>query len=156
MGWDHVPQVTVTVGGSSVLAGVMAMISDLGVKFFKGLKANMTLGCLIVTFPFLTGQRFHRLFRKHVVKPSCFFFDVVAKHLYTILASVKFQWIFNWPMSKLAADAKARWNVVINLFGVWFVRVRTRAMYWSKNGFKVCIHCEWHLSLVLPIMEHHE
>ena len=53
--WNLVLQVTVPVGGSSVFAGVMAMISGLGVKFFEGLEANMTLSCSIVTFPFLTG-----------------------------------------------------------------------------------------------------
>ena len=37
--------------------------------------------------------------------------------MYTILASIKFQLIFNWPMSKLAVDAKAGWNVLVNLFG---------------------------------------
>ena len=42
-------------GGSFVLAGVMVMISDLGIKFFKGLKANITLGCPIVPCPFFTG-----------------------------------------------------------------------------------------------------
>ena len=112
VGWDLVPQVTVPVGGSSVLAGVMAMIFNLGVKFFKGLKTNMTLGCSIVPSPFFAGQRFHRLFKKHVVKPSRFFLYIITKHLYAILAPVKFQWGTNLLISKLAVDTKTRGGYV--------------------------------------------
>ena len=53
--WDLIPQIAGPVGGSSVFASVMAMIPDLGVNFFEGLKANMALGCLIVPFSFFAG-----------------------------------------------------------------------------------------------------
>ena len=80
-----------------------------------------------------------------MVKPSRLFLYVIAKCLYTILAPVKFQWVFNLPISKLAADPKTRGDMSINLLGVWLVGARAGLMYWPENCFKVCVHREWHL-----------
>ena len=93
------------------------------------------------------------LFRKHEVKPSCFFLYVIAKHLYAILAPVKFQWVFNLPISKLAVDTKARGDMQINLFGVRCISFTFATMHWPENCFKVCVHREWNLELVLSILK---
>ena len=91
-----------------------------------------------------------------MVKPSRFFLHVITKHLYAIFASVKFQWGTNLPISKLAVDTKARGGMLINLLGVWFIGARAGLMYWPENCFKICVHCEWHLELVLSIMKLNE
>ena len=48
-----------------------------------------------------------------MTKSSDFVFSVIAKHFYTILTSIKFQWIFNFPISKLTINSKARGNVLL-------------------------------------------
>ena len=69
-----------------------------------------------------------------MVKPSCFFLHIIAKHLYTILAPVKFQWGTNLPISELALDAKTRGDMSINLLGVWFTGARAGPMYWPEKN----------------------
>ena len=88
-----------------------------------------------------------------MAKPSHFFLYVIAKHLYAILAPVKFQWVFNLPISKLAVNAKTRGDMLINFLGVWPFGFRAGPMYWLENCFKVCVHREWHFELVLSIMK---
>ena len=53
-----------------------------------------------------------------MIKSSGFVIDVIAKHIYTILSSIKFQWIFNFPINELTINAKARGNVFIDFFSV--------------------------------------
>ena len=53
-----------------------------------------------------------------MIKPSGFVIDVIAKHFYTILTFIKFQRIFNFPISELTMNAKARGNVFIDFFSV--------------------------------------
>ena len=91
-----------------------------------------------------------------MVKPSRFFLHEIAKHFFAILAPVKFQWVSNVPISKLAVDTKARGDMSITLLGVWFIGIRVSTMYWPENCFKVCVHREWHFELVLSIVELNE
>ena len=46
--------------------------------------------------------------------------------------------------------------MLINLLGVWFVGARAVPMYWPESHFKVCIHHEWNLELVLSIVKLNE
>ena len=49
-----------------------------------------------------------------MVEFTCFIRDVIAKHFYTILASIKFQWILYLSIRELAIHTKTRGNVMIN------------------------------------------
>ena len=51
-----------------------------------------------------------------MIKSSGFVRDVIAKHFYTVLTTIEFQWIFIFPISGLTINAKATWNVFIGFF----------------------------------------
>ena len=53
-----------------------------------------------------------------MIKSSGFIRDVIAKHFHTILTFIELYWIFTFPISKLTINAKAKGNVVIDLFSV--------------------------------------
>ena len=83
-------------------------------SFLNSLKDNYVLRlCSIKCSPFFTRERFHGPFKEHMITSFGFVFNVMEKHFYTILSSTEFQWIFNFPKSKLAIDAETRGNVVI-------------------------------------------
>ena len=53
-----------------------------------------------------------------MMKSSGFVRDVIAKHFYTILTSIEFQWILNLAISELAIHTETRGGVLINIFSV--------------------------------------
>ena len=76
--------------------------------------------------------------------------------LYTILASIEPQWIFNFTICEIAVNAVQRRNMLINLSGVRLIGIGAalaRTFHWIKNHFKVCIHHEWGSKLVLSIIK---
>ena len=83
-------------------------ISNLVVEAYVGLR------CGFVFFPFFTSKRFYRVFMEHMIESFGFVFDVIARHFYTILTSIEFQWIFNLSISKLAIRTETRKNVLID------------------------------------------
>ena len=88
-----------------------------------------------------------------MIQPMCFFFDVITKLFYTILTSIKLQGILYIAISEFAVNTPTRWNVLINLSGVWLIEIRAGALNWLKYCFKVSIHHEWDSKLVLPIIK---
>ena len=88
-----------------------------------------------------------------MIQPMCFSFNVIAKLLYAILPSIKLQWILYIAISEFAVNIPPRWNVLINLAGVWLVGIRAGALNWLEYHFKVSIHHEWGFKLVLPIIK---
>ena len=64
------------------------------------------------------------LFREHMIQSFGFVFNVIGKLFYTILAFIKFQWIFSISVSELAINAETRWDVLINFFSVWCIWVK--------------------------------
>ena len=47
-----------------------------------------------------------------------FVFNVIAKHIYTILTSIEFQWIFDLPISEHTIHSETRGAVLIDFFSV--------------------------------------
>ena len=88
-----------------------------------------------------------------MIQPMHFSFDVIAKLLNTILTSIELQWVLNFSIREFAINAPTRWNVLINLAGVWLVGTLAGALNWFKKRFKVHIHHEWDSKLVLPIVK---
>ena len=59
-------------------------------------------------------------------------------------------------LSELTIHTKTRGDVLIDFFDVWFIRVEVGFFCWLEDSFEVCIHDEWHLELVLPIVKLYE
>ena len=53
-----------------------------------------------------------------MVKSFDFVFNLIAKHLYTILTSIEFKWIFDLSISEHTIHAETRWDVLIDIFSV--------------------------------------
>ena len=67
-----------------------------------------------------------------MIQPMCFSFNVIAKLFYTILPPIKLQWIFYIAIIEFAVNTPTRWNVLINLTGVWLVGIWAGALCgWS-------------------------
>ena len=117
---------------SSVFTGVMTMVHDLWIETLEILGANVTTFRFYKLSTLLLSQFTYEFLMEHVVQPLGFFFDVVTK-LHPIFAPIESQWILNFSICKLAANAKSGRNMLINLFGIWINQVRARTFYLSKN-----------------------
>ena len=91
-----------------------------------------------------------------MIKSSGFVRDVIAKHFYAILTSIKFQWIFILSVSELAIQTETRWNVLIDNFSMKGFWIRVSCLNWLEDCFEVCIHKEWNLELILAILKLYE
>ena len=102
----------------------------------------------------------HRPFRKHMVKSLGFTFDVFAKDLYTILASIKYQRILNLSVSTCAINTKSRGNVAVDSFRVGSFRNKTTIkfcfVFLLGNPFEVRICGKGNFKLVLSTIKSHK
>ena len=70
-----------------------------------------------------------------MVKPFGFIRDAIEKHFYTIITSIKYQWIFNLFISELAIHTETRGDVINNNFSVrgFWIRVRLNVVTKQAN-----------------------
>ena len=93
-----------------------------------------------------------------MIKSSGFVRDVIAKHFYTILTCIKFQWISKLSISKLTINTKARGNVFIDFFIVWELSglgVDSSIGSRFASSLRTCTW-EWNIESILAIVKLNE
>ena len=95
--------------------------------------------------------RLHSFFREHFVKTTSFLYEVLAKSLNAILSSITLLWVNDVLIGKFALNVPSAGNVLVNFYAIGFIRGWGSLLHWGKKSFKIVIHCEWSLKLILPI-----
>ena len=92
-----------------------------------------------------------------MIESLSFLLHVIAKDLYTILSSIKPQWILNLSVSTFTISTESGGNVAVDSFRVWSFMIKFSLFLQTlKNCFEISVYDKGNFELVLSALKPHE